>query len=149
MKNYFCTAIGAAGTLIAGWFGGCDAVLASLLVFMAIDYVTGLMVAAVFHKSKKTASGRAESKASFKGLCKKCTTLLFVLVGARLDILIGATYIRDGICIGFIANELISIVENAGLMGIRLPNVIANAIDVLTAKSEESANKIKEEKKNE
>ena len=52
-------------------------------------------------------------------------TLLFVLVAYRLDLAIGVDYIRDAVIIGFIANELISIVENAGLMGIPLPAVIA------------------------
>ena len=63
-------------------------------------------------------------------------TLLFVLVAYRLDLAIGVDYIRDAVIIGFIANELISIVENAGLMGIPLPAVIANAIDILTQKAE-------------
>lgn len=68
-------------------------------------------------------------------MCRKCVTLLFVLIAYRLDLAIGVNYIRDAVIIGFMANELISIVENAGLMGIPLPAVIQNAIDVLTKKS--------------
>ena len=68
-------------------------------------------------------------------MCRKCVTLLFVLIAYRLDLAIGVNYIRDAAIIGFMANELISIVENAGLMGIPLPAVIQNAIDVLTKKS--------------
>lgn len=90
----------------------------------------------VFHNSKKTESGTLESRTGWKGLCRKCMTLLFVLVAYRLDLAIGVDYIRDAVIIGFIANELISIVENAGLMGIPLPAVIANAIDILTQKAE-------------
>ena len=63
-------------------------------------------------------------------------TLLFVLIAYRLDLAIGVDYIRDAVIIGFIANELISIVENAGLMGIPLPAVIKNAIDILKRKGE-------------
>lgn len=63
-------------------------------------------------------------------------TLLFVLIAYRLDLAIGVNYIRDAVVIGFIANELISIVENAGLMGLPLPTVITKAIDILTKKSE-------------
>lgn len=63
-------------------------------------------------------------------------TLLFVLVGYRLDLVIGTNYIRDAVIIGFIANEAISIVENAGLMGLPLPAIITKAIDILTKQAE-------------
>ena len=60
-----------------------------------------------------------------------------MLVAHRLDLAIGVEYIRDTVIIGFMANELISIVENAGLMGIPLPPAITKAIDILTRKQEE------------
>lgn len=63
-------------------------------------------------------------------------TLLFVLIAYRLDLAIGVDYIRNAVIIGFMANELISIVENAGLMGLPLPAVISKAIDVLTKQAE-------------
>ena len=53
----------------------------------------------------------------------------------RLDLALGVNYIRNAVIIGFMANELISITENAGLMGIPLPTVIQNAIEVLTRKA--------------
>ena len=123
--------------MIASLFGGWDAGLATLVMFMAIDYVSGLVVAGVFHNSKKTTSGALESKAGWKGLCRKGMSLLFVLIAYRLDLAIGSNYIRDAVIIGFIVNETISIVENAGLMGVPLPKVINKAIDILTSKSEE------------
>ena len=137
MKNGICTGIGVVGGFIASLFGGWDAGLTTLLLFMGIDYVSGLVVAGVFHNSKKTESGALESKAGWKGLCRKSMTLLFVLIGYRLDLAIEVDYIRDAVIIGFIANELISIVENAGLMGLPLPEVITKAIDVLTSKNVE------------
>lgn len=137
MKNAICTTVGAIGGVIASVFGGWDAGLATLVMFMAIDYLSGLVVAGVFHNSKKTASGALESKAGWKGLCRKGMSLLFVLIAYRLDLAIGSNYIRDAVIIGFIVNETISIVENAGLMGVPLPAVISKAIDILTAKSEE------------
>lgn len=140
MKNNICVALGIVGSFISGLFGGWDNGLITLLVFMAIDYISGLAVAGVFHNSQKTESGALESRAGWKGLCRKCMTLLFVLVAYRLDIVIGTNYIRDAVIIGFIANELISIVENAGLMGIPLPNVIKNAIDILNRKAESEEN---------
>jgi toxin secretion/phage lysis holin len=135
-KEMVCTITGAIGGTIAYFFGGWDQALVTLIIFMAIDYISGLIVAGVFHNSKKTESGTLESRTGWKGLCRKCMTLLFVLVAYRLDLAIGVDYIRDAVIIGFIANELISIVENAGLMGIPLPAVIANAIDILTQKAE-------------
>ena len=138
MKEGLCTGIGVVGGFIASLFGGWDAASITLLMFMVIDYISGLIVAGVFHNSNKTETGTLESKAGWKGLCRKCMTLLFVLIAYRLDLALGVAYIRDAVIIGFMANELISIVENAGLMGLPLPAVITKAIDVLTKKSTES-----------
>lgn len=136
MKGYIMTIIGIVGSFIASLFGGWDAGLATLLIFMGIDYVSGLVVAGIFHNSNKTESGALESKAGWKGLCRKCMTLLFVLIAYRLDLALDVNYIRDAVIIGFMANELISIVENAGLMGLPLPDAINKAIDVLTEQKE-------------
>ena len=136
MKNVIITAIGVLGSFVASLFGGWTASLTTLLIFMGVDYLTGLIVAGVFHQSPKTESGALESRAGFKGLLRKSMILLLVLVGHRLDLAIGASYIRDAVCIAFIANELISIVENAGLMGLPVPAVIKNAIDILKKKGE-------------
>lgn len=136
MKNTICASIGVAGSFIASLFGGWSASLTTLLIFMLIDYVTGIVVAGVFHKSPKTANGGLESKAGMKGLIRKCSILLLVLIGHRLDIAVGTTYIRDAVCIAFMVNELISIVENSGLMGLPIPSVITNAIELLKRQSE-------------
>lgn len=137
MKDIICTIIGMLGSAVASFLGGWDDALVTLICFMVIDYATGLIVAGIFKASPKTESGALESKAGWKGLCRKCVTLLFVLIGYRLDIALGLSYIRNAVIIGFMANELISIVENAGLMGIPLPAVISKSIDVLTMKSQE------------
>lgn len=139
IKDGICTAIGLCGSFIAGCFGGWDTGLVTLLIFMGIDYMSGLVVAGVFHNSNKTKTGALESRAGWKGLCRKCMTLLFVLIAYRLDLALGVNYIRDAVIIGFMANELISIVENAGLMGLPLPEVINKAIDILTQKGDEQS----------
>ena len=136
IKEGICTGIGVIGSIIASLFGGWDTGLVTLVIFMGIDYVSGLVVAGIFHNSNKTESGALESKAGWKGLCRKCMTLLFVLIAYRLDLALDVNYIRDAVIIGFMANELISIVENAGLMGLPLPDAINKAIDVLTQKKE-------------
>ena len=63
--------------------------------------------------------------------------LAYVLVGAQLDSLMGTEYVRDAVCIGFICNEALSIIENAGLMGMPLPEILRKSIDAL--KSEKDA----------
>ena len=135
MKNAICTGIGVVGSFIASLFGGWTASLTTLLIFMGIDYLTGLVVAGVFHNSPKTETGALESRAGLKGIIRKVTVLLFVLIGYRLDVAMGVTYIKDAVCIAFIANELLSVVENAGLMGLPIPAVITNAIDILKKKN--------------
>lgn len=136
MKNMLCTVVGLVGSWLASLFGGWDTALSTLLIFMAVDYVTGLVVAGVFHRSKKTDTGKLESRAGWKGLCRKGASLLIVLVSYRLDIVIGSAYIRDAVIIAFLANETISIIENAGMMGIPIPPVIMRAIEVLKDKME-------------
>ena len=136
MKISIMTGIGFVGSFLASLFGGWDAALTTLILFMGIDYLTGLIVAGVFHNSGKTENGSLESRAGWKGLCRKGVTLLIVLIGCRLDLVMETNFIRDGVVIAFIANETISIIENAGLMGIPIPSVITNAIEVLKKKED-------------
>ena len=136
MKVKILSLIGCAGSLIASLFGGWDAALTTLLLFMGADYVTGLIVAGVFHASKKTQTGTLESHAGWKGLCRKGVTLLIVLAACRQDLIMGASFNRDAVVIAFITNETISIIENAGLMGIPIPPVVIRAVEVLKKKAE-------------
>ena len=130
--------IGAVGGFIAMVFGGWNDALITLMIFMTVDYITGLTVAGIFKKSKKSESGALESRAGFKGICRKGVALLIVLVATRLDVVMKTTYIEDAVIIAFIANESISIIENAGLMGIPIPSVITKAIDILKKESEKA-----------
>lgn len=136
MKNLLCTVAGAIGSFIAYLFGGWDSVMLALMVFMILDLITGVIVALVFHKSPKTKTGTAESRTLFKGLCRKFVVLFFVLIGHELDVLLGVDYIRTAVCIAFIVNELLSITENAGLMGVPIPNIITKGIEILKQRSE-------------
>lgn len=144
MKETFCLIAGVVGGFIAALLGGWDSALATLVVFMGIDFVTGL-VTAVMGKSKHSRSGALNSKAGWIGLAKKFCILLMVAVGVRIDILLGTTYIRDTVCISFCLNELLSIIENATLMGIPFPPVIKKAIDVLQTKVGRAEEKIEKE----
>ena len=140
MKEHVIYAVlGTIGGLVSSLFGGWDSALTTLVIFMAIDYITGLMVAGIFKKSTKTKNGALESRTGWKGLCRKGVTLSIVLVACRLDIEAGTTFMRDASVIAFVANEAISIIENAGLMGVPIPSVITKGIDVLKSKAEDTA----------
>lgn len=137
VKVAICGGIGVVGSVIAEVFGGWDAAMITLVTLMIIDYIMGVLVAAVWHNSPKSETGTLESRAGWKGLCRKGVILLIVLVAARLDIVLGTSNIvRNAAVIGYSANELISVVENAGLMGVPIPSVIQKAIDVLQKKAE-------------
>lgn len=135
MKTYMLT-IGFLGGAIASLFGGFNGALTTLVIFMIIDYISGVIIAAVFRNSKKTKSGALDSKVGWTGITKKAMTLIIVLMASQLGNIIGSTMIKDVVIIAYIANEAISIVENAGIMGVPIPDVIKNAIDVLKQKAE-------------
>ncbi|MBO1680422.1 phage holin family protein [Bittarella massiliensis (ex Durand et al. 2017)] len=136
IKAWVLAAVGAVGGAISAAMGGWSQMLTALLIVMGADYLTGLIVAGVFHRSGKSADGSLESRAGFKGLCRKGAMLLVVLLAARLDLVMGTGFIRDGAAMAFLANELLSVVENVGLMGVPIPKVIASAISVLQSKAD-------------
>jgi len=128
--------LGLVGGGISALFGGWNAGMTTLAIFMLVDYVTGLIVAGVFHKSSKTENGAISSRAGWRGLCRKAMTLIIVLITAQLDKLIGSEFIRDAVVIAYTVNETISILENAGLMGVPIPSVITRAVEILQKQSE-------------
>lgn len=136
MKKYVCAVLGLLGGAISSAFGGWDIALNTLVFFMALDYLTGLIVAGVFHRSDKSENGTLESRAGWKGLLRKGMTLAVVFVSCRLDMLLGTDFIRNATVIAFVVNELLSIIENAGLMGVPIPPEIASSVEVLKRLSE-------------
>ena len=133
-KDMFNAVCGILGSFLVFLFGPWNGALATLIIFMGADYLTGLILAGVFKKSPKTDSGALESRAGWKGLARKGITLLIVLVAAQLDLIMNTEYIRDAVIIAFIVNESISIIENAALMGIPIPKQITKAIELLKDK---------------
>lgn len=138
IKTSVLAIVGIIGGVITNYLGGWNAALQTLIIFMAIDYLTGLIVAGIFHNSGKSETGALESRAGWKGLCRKGMTLLIVLVATQLDKITGTEVIRDAVIIAYVVNEAISIIENAGLMGLPIPSVITKALDMLSKQSEES-----------
>lgn len=131
IKEIISAAAGAVGAALAKVFGGFDSALTTLMIFMAADYISGLICAGVFKKSPKSKNGALESHAGFKGLVRKGIILIIVLLSYRLDIITGQNFIADGVIIAFITNEAISITENAALIGIPMPAPLIKAIDIL------------------
>ena len=136
IKEILTAGVGALGGLMSWLYGGFGDAMLVLIVFMALDYMTGLIVAGVFHKSSKSETGALESKAGWKGLCRKGVTIAIVMMAALLDRVIGTSYIKDAVIVGYIFNEGLSILENAGLMGVPYPKALKNALDLLNKKSE-------------
>ena len=137
MKEAVCTSIGIVGSMIASLIGGWDAPMQALIICMIVDYISGIVVAGVFHASKKSENGALKSSSGLKGLCRKCMILFIIVIMAQVGKVANIDYLRNAAIIGFIANEIISIVENAGLMGVPLPKVVYKAIDILTEKGKE------------
>lgn len=139
-KAVYLTTLGgiaAVGTIIAEALGGWDTSLKVLIIFMAIDYITGILCALVWKKSPKSESGAFESKASLKGLIRKCAVLILVYIGALLDELTEQHIVRTAVIIFFIANDGFSIIENLGIMGVPMPEAIKNAFELLQMKKED------------
>lgn len=139
MKNLneiVCTGAGIVGGAIAAAFGGWTHDLSWLVAFMVVDYLTGLMVA-FSGKSPKTEGGGLSSAVGWLGLVRKLVTLLLVLVAHGLDVMIGVEYIKTAAVIGFMVNEVLSILENAGMLGVPMPEIFKKALEVLKGKGEE------------
>jgi len=129
--------IGILGGAVASIIGGWDLALQTLVFFMGIDFVTGFIVAAVYKRSRKSSSGTLNSRIGFKGILKKCMMLTMIIMGYQLDRIIGWDFVRYAMIIAFLVNESVSIIENAGLMGVPIPNVLRQAIEILRTKSGE------------
>lgn len=136
-KTYVVGGAGVIGSMVVNLLGGWTKDLTTLLIFMGVDFVMGLLIAGVWKKSNKSETGQINSYSAWRGLVRKGTTLLVVLVAHRLDVTLGMDYIKTMVVIAFIANETISITENAGIMGVPLPSIIKRSIEILTKKAEE------------
>lgn len=132
VKNAVLGALAAAVGAATGALGGWDTALQTLLCLMVMDYVTGVVVAGVFKRSDKSEKGRLDSRAAFRGACKKGAELALVLLAVRLDALTGVgQYVRMAVLMFFIGNEGLSVLENLGLMGVPYPRFLREALEAL------------------
>lgn len=126
--------------MIVGTFGGWTPGSRVLVILMAVDYFTGIACALAGHSSK-TESGHFWSQVAFKGLLKKAMIMVVILVAAKLDSVLGgategAALFRSAAEFFYIASEGLSIVENAGLLGVPVPKGIRQALEVLRDKND-------------
>ena len=140
IKNLIVVTFGSIGSLLSFLLGGFDKVMIALLIFMIIDFLSGLILAIVFKNSKKTDNGKLSSRAGIIGLSKKIFILFLVAVATQLDIILGTTFIRDGTVIGFISMEGISVIENASLAGLPIPKIVKNALEIISKKEKDDNN---------
>lgn len=136
-KNIIIMIFGSIGSLLSFLLGGFDNVMIALLIFMVLDFLSGLILAIVFKNSKKTDNGKLSSSAGIIGLSKKIFILFLVALATQLDIILETSFIRDGTVIGFISMEGISIIENASLAGLPIPKVIKNALEIISKKEKD------------
>ena len=123
--DIFNGVIAVAGTTITFLFGGWYIVLNSLIILMAVDYITGLM--------KGYVNKDLSSSTSTKGLFKKIMILLILIVGVSLDRMLGTGehMFRTLVAFFYISNESLSIIENATQLGVPVPQQIQDALEQL------------------
>lgn len=131
IKNGVLAGLATFGSFVANALGGWDAAMQVLVALMVADYVTGVLVAAVWQRSSKSATGALDSKAGFKGILKKCAILLLVWIGVLLDQALGSAYVRTAVILFFIGNEGLSLLENIGLMGVPYPAFLQRMLEAL------------------
>jgi len=119
------------GSLITYLFGGWSALIQILVAFVVIDYVTGVLAAGV--------RGEISSSVGGRGIAKKVLIFILVACGHLVDIALGTSEIvRNAVIYFYIANELFSMLENAGDIGLPVPDILKNSIDTLKGKEKDS-----------
>ena len=117
------------GASISYLWGGWSVLIQILLTFVVIDYISGMIASGI--------EGKLKSNVGFKGIAKKAMLFLVVAVAHQIDVAIGENhFIRDAVIFFYIANETLSIIENAGRIGVPIPEVLKRAVEILRAKGE-------------
>lgn len=138
MEGAFKTVVAVAGAIASYLFGGWSALLGILLAFVVIDYVTGIIAAG--------AEGKLSSAVGLKGIAKKIFIFVIIAVAHLVDTALGNAHIfRDAAIFFYLANEVLSIIENTGRIGVPVPPVIRQAVEMLRKKSGSESSEVKEE----
>jgi toxin secretion/phage lysis holin len=133
MKEFW-TSIQLIFTAVGGWLGwflgGCDGLLYALIAFVTIDYITGVMAAAVDHK--------LSSQVGFKGICRKVLIFLLVGIGHILDtqVIGSGSVLRTAVIFFYLSNEGVSLIENAAHLGLPIPEKLKDVLEQLHDRAE-------------
>ncbi len=150
----FTEILAAIGGAIVSFFTGLPPIIWVLIAVMTIDYLTGI-ICGMMGRSPNTENGGVSSKMAFKGLLKKALIILVVLLAALLDkaVAMGAGIEFEAVagftCLWFIASEGFSILENAASMGIQIPGILKQALEIMRKKGGEPKEAAEEQKKQE
>lgn len=126
-KDIFKYIVAIGGSLVTYLFGGWSTLIQILVAFVVIDYVTGVLAAGV--------NKEISSRIGMIGIARKMLIFVLVACGHLVDMTLGtADMIRDAVIYFYIANELFSILENAGKAGLPVPDILKNSIDTLKGK---------------
>lgn len=142
------------GGAIASFFVNMPPLVYILIGVMSIDFITGL-ICGVMGKSKKTENGYLASHEAFKGLMKKMLIILVVVLAACLDLAVskgaGITFeaVTGATCLWFIASEGLSILENVASMGVPVPKLLLNLLEIMRNKGNGQEGVKEEQKENE
>lgn len=129
LETIFKSIVAVVGAIITFLLGGWSPLLQVLIIFIALDYALGVMVAFIY--------GELNSKTGFKGIAKKVIILTLVAVAYAIDTIMGDnTFTRDAVIFFYIANELISILETAGRTSLPIPQILKDAVAKLNGKAE-------------
>jgi len=132
VENAYKTLVAVVGAIGSYLFGGWPALLGVLLAFIIADYITGIMAAG--------AEGKLSSSIGFKGISRKVCIFVMVAVAHLVDRALGDAHIfRDAAIFFYLANELLSIIENSGRIGLPVPPMLTKAVAMLKGKSGEEA----------
>lgn len=126
------------GGAAAGLFTQASMGLYLLMLLMALDYLSAVVLAAL-GRSPKSSAGALDSKAGFIGLARKGMILILVLLAAILDRLTGSAACVGAVTMFYTVNEAISILENAVLLGIPIPRRLSQALDVARTRQQDDA----------
>lgn len=137
VKNGVLAMLAVVGSAVSSALGGWDGFLQILIAMMVCDYITGVLVAAIWKRSGKTENGALSSSAGFKGIVKKCMILMLVWLAVMMDNAMGVHVARTAVCLFFIGNEGLSLLENIGLMGVPYPAFLKNALEQLKQRGDE------------
>jgi len=131
--SIFKTVVALGGGAASYLFGGWSSLLGILVAFVVIDYISGVVAAGI--------EGKLASNVGLRGIAKKVFIFVIVAVAYLADQAAGTSIIRDAAIFFYLANELLSIIENSGRIGLPVPPMISQAVEILQGKSKGSVKK--------